>query len=691
MAFGFLAVSSPAADSTPPAGAPGAKPGERYPLENYLTRIAEQQWRERAAQLARIKTPADVNARAKFIRTEFVKAIGGLPDQRGPLNARITGTLERKGYRVEKLIFESLPGCHVTANLYIPTTGPGPFPAILGAAGHSMVEGKAAPLYQKGFIALAMRGYIVLAYDPPAQGERYEHRDPKTGEMRSLGHISPGLQCLLTGGTVARYFLWDGMRALDYLLTRPDVDPKRLGAAGNSGGGTQSAFLAVVEPRLGAVAPSCYWTSWEALWNSQGPQDSEQVLPNFIKNGLDFSDLAIAFSPKPVIMLTATRDSFPIAGARAMYAEAKPFFALLGAGKQLGFFEYDDGHGWSQPRREATCAWFDQWFHGKTGPAPEPDIQPETLPALQCTETGQVVTSLSSKTSQALNLEVAEGIWPRRSLAQKLRPAEARKIVAARLAVPVSRAKSTAAVASRKVGPEYVVETVMLTPEPGIELKAEVILPAGPGTRRPAVIVVRDGVAPVDPESDQEVAGWRKAGQVVVVAHLRGLTPILPKAKSYYTVEYRTAMRAILIGKTMTGMRVQDLLAIFDYAAARPEVSPERISIIGRGNMGVVAQYAGALEPRIARVVAAGSVLSYMDIVRTPEYSERLADIIVPGALLDFDLPDLAAVAGDGKLVLVNPNAASGQPVSETAAKAAYGDRTRVMFTTATITPGLVN
>jgi cephalosporin-C deacetylase-like acetyl esterase len=687
----MLALPLGAASAKPAPAAPDVKPAEHYPLEKYLTQIAEQQWRERAAQLAKITTAADVTARAKFIRAEFLKGIGGLPEQRGPLNARITGTLERKGYRVEKLIFESLPGCHVTANLYIPTTGRGPFPAILGTAGHSMVEGKAAPLYQKGFIALAMRGYIVLAYDPPAQGERYEHVDPKTGAMRSLGHISPGLQCLLTGGTIARYFLWDGMRALDYLLTRSDVDPKRLGAAGNSGGGTQSAFLAVVEPRLSAVAPSCYWTSWEALWKSQGPQDSEQVLPNYIKSGLDFSDLAVAFSPKPVIMLTATKDSFPIAGARAMYAEAKPFFQLLGAGDQLGFFEYNDGHGWSQPRREATSAWFDRWFYGKTGPAPEPDIQPETLAALQCTETGQVVTSLRSKTSQMLNQEVAEAMLPRRSLGQRIRATEARQIIAARLAVPVARSKATATVVSRKTGPEFVVETVALAPEPGIEVKAEVILPTGAGARRPAVIVVRDGVAPVDPESDQEVAIWRKAGQVVVVAHVRGLTPFLPKGKTYYTVEYRTAMRAILVGKTMAGMRVQDLLAIFDHVAARPEVIPDRVTLIGHGNMGIIAQYAGALEPRIARVVAAGTLLSYMDFVRAPEYSERLADIIVPGALLDFDLPDLAAVAGDGKLVLVNPNAASGQPASDAAAKAAYGGKTRVLFTTATITPGLVN
>ena len=165
--------------------ATGAKapvpPAEGYPLENYFGALVQQQWRDRANQLARVTTADDVRQRIAFIRAEFLRAIGGLPATKTPLNARVTGTLERKGYRVEKVIYESLPGCFVTANLYVPTTGPGPFPAVLGTAGHAMPEGKASPVYQSAFIALALRGYVVLAFDPPAQGERWELKDPATG------------------------------------------------------------------------------------------------------------------------------------------------------------------------------------------------------------------------------------------------------------------------------------------------------------------------------------------------------------------------------------------------------------------------------------------------------------------------------------------------------------------------------
>ena len=689
LAVAMFAAGLRAADAASAAIPPGGIKSERYPLEDYLTGIAEQQWRNRAEQIAKIKTAADVEGRIKFIRAEFLKAIGGLPGQRAPLNARITGTLERKGYRIEKLIYESLPGCFVTANLYVPTTGPGPFPAVLGAAGHSFPEGKATAVYQAGFIALASRGYVVLAYDPPGQGERVELNNPGVRGAGWVDHISPGLQCLLTGGTSARYFMWDGIRGLDYLLTRPEVDPRRIAAAGNSGGGTQSAFLAVCEPRLAAVAPSCYWTSWEALWRSIGPQDSEQVLTNSIKTGLDFSDLVVAFAPKPILMLTATRDMFPIAGARTMHAEARSLFARLGAGEQCGYFEFDDVHAWSKPRREATVAWFDRWLGERTGPAPEPDIPPEAVAALRCTETGNV-TSLNSKTTQKLNEELADTLYPRRTLPTIRSAAKAREVIAARLAIPVTRTKGAAKIVERTMRPGLSLETVTLVPEPGIELKLQLAIPAGPATHRPAVVVCRDDGLSADFARDAELAGWTKAGHVVVVAQLRGiLTP--PEKKTFYTTVFKTAMRAVLVGKTMAGMRVQDLLAVYDYTAARSEVASARIAVVGQGTMGVIALYAAALEPGIERVVASRSLISYMDLVRGRVCPELLSDVVVPGALLDFDLPDLAAGTGGNRVVLVNPTGVDGQAVSEQWAQSTYGKNARVVLTASTITPELVN
>ncbi|MCX6637095.1 MAG: acetylxylan esterase, partial [Acidobacteria bacterium] len=313
-------------------------------VDRRLTGVAMKMLEERARTVASIRTPAEVTRRQEHIRERMLAALGGFPE-RTPLNARTSGVLERDGYRVEKLIFESLPNFPVTANVFVPKAGTPPYPAVLGVAGHSN-NGKASELYQRVWISLARRGILVIAWDPPGQGERSEYLDPATGKSHvAVGtpqHIMAGIQCLLTGTNFARYEIWDGIRAFDYLLTRPDVDPARIGVAGNSGGGTQSAYLAVFEPRLAAAAPSCYITSWAKLWTEPGPQDAEQVFAGFLKDGLDFGDFLIAFAPKPLQMATAIHDFFPIDGARATFAEARRIYELADAPGRVGYFEYDD-------------------------------------------------------------------------------------------------------------------------------------------------------------------------------------------------------------------------------------------------------------------------------------------------------------------------------------------------------------
>ena len=402
-------------------------------------------------------------------------------------------------------------------------------------------------------------------------------------------------------------------------------------------------------------------------------------MPNFIQNGLGFSDLAIAFAPKPILMLTATRDFFPVMGARDSHEQAKPAFALLGAAEKLGYFEYDDAHGWSQPRREATCQWFDRWFFGRNDPVTEPaDIKPEEAATLQCTTTGDVVTALQSKTVQMLNQDLAERLLAKRTIKQAANAAHAREIVAARLGMKLQRSALTATVIQRGTLSGYQQEKIALVPEAGIRLDVDIIHPTRPDTSKSTVILLRESAGTDQPTLDQEAATWVEAGHVVAITALRGTLVLPEKADGFWQERYRTAMRAILIGKTMPGMRVQDLLAIYDYVSSRPELG-EHVIVVGRRNLGVVALYAAALEPKISRVVLDQTLLSYMEIVRAKQYPETVSDLIVPGALLDFDLPDLADLAGAGRVVLANPLSAAGTPVSLAAATAAFGKNARVV------------
>src|SRR5215831_2290764 len=393
-------------------------------FSQYLTNIAKQQWESRALAVAKIRTPGQVRERQAYIHKRLLDEIGGFPEKT-PLNARITGTLDRGDYKVEKLIYQSQPHYYVTASVFVPTRGKPPYAAVLGTAGHSL-DGKSYALYQSVWIALAKRGILVLAYDPPGQGERLEYLDHATGKSKLSGggtgeHSMAGMQCLLTGTNVARYFIWDGIRGFDYLLTRRDVDPKRIGVTGNSGGGTQSSYLAAFEPRLAAAAPSCYLTSWEKLWYGPGPQDAEQVFVNFLKDGLDFPDFLIAFAPKPIQMATATRDFFPIDGAKATFAEAHRIFEVMGVADQAGFFEFDDTHGWSKPRREATYRWFGRWFNGSDDNGTEPELKPDLASDLRSSETGQVSTTFNdAETVQSINARLAERLSAHRTAGKNI-------------------------------------------------------------------------------------------------------------------------------------------------------------------------------------------------------------------------------------------------------------------------------
>lgn len=374
------------------------------------------------------------------LQERIVALMGGLPNERTPLNARVTGGFSRQGYRVEHVVFESLPGFRVTANLYIPSEGSGPFPAVLGAAGHSDI-GKANGTYQAVWISLARRGYVVLAYDPPGQGERLEFFDKATGKSR-LGagvreHIQAGMQCLLTGHSIARYFVWDGIRAFDYLLTRKEVDPKRIAAAGNSGGGTQAALLAAAEPRLAAVVSSCYMTSWGMLIEKPGPQDMEQVIPGFLSAGLDFIDFIRALG-KPFLISAATRDFFPIDGARRTYQLAKA------AGLPVEMVEANEEHGWTKPLREGAYRFLDKHLMGVERDAAEGEIALEKETDLRVTPTGQLATSFGSETISSLNAARARELHARRRAAQG---ADLRSLVAKRLRIewkPLGRLPETA-------------------------------------------------------------------------------------------------------------------------------------------------------------------------------------------------------------------------------------------------------
>src|SRR5205085_1374730 len=211
-------------------------------LPAYLKQQAMGLIEKREKQVAQIATLEDLARRKAYLREVMLRDLGGLPE-RTPLNARVTGVLDRGDYRIEKIIFESQPRFYVTANLYVPKTGQPPYPAVLYPLGHEL-GAKSHGTWQQMLGSLAKKGYVALAWDPIGQGERIQIYDEDFEDSKvrasTTEHTVQGIQCLLVGDHVARYTIWDGIRALDYLLSRPEVDARRVGCAGNSGGGTHT-------------------------------------------------------------------------------------------------------------------------------------------------------------------------------------------------------------------------------------------------------------------------------------------------------------------------------------------------------------------------------------------------------------------------------------------------------------------
>ncbi len=265
-----------------PLAAPAQAPFLPTRPTTTIDKLAADLTRHRRDQIAAIYSRSDAIARQLAVRATMLRLLGPLP-QRTPLNPVILGETTLPGLRIQKVLFDSQPGFHVTALLYLPqaTLVDHALPAILITPGHA-ATGKASDFLIAS--AFARNGFAVFSYDLLGQGERIQYPDPRNANASLAGpptgeHSEASLQPILLGESIAKYFLWDAMRALDYLQSRPEIDPTRLGAFGCSGGGAVTALLGADDPRLHAIATACYLTTWDTLLPTLGPQDAEQSTP----------------------------------------------------------------------------------------------------------------------------------------------------------------------------------------------------------------------------------------------------------------------------------------------------------------------------------------------------------------------------------------------------------------------------
>jgi len=554
-----------------------------------LDAIAQRQLRARADVIAGIKDTAAAEARKKAVREKVLSLIGGLPDYRGPLRPRVTKTTPRDGYVIENVMFDSLPDYVVTANLYRPDR-PGRYPAILMSMGH-WDSGKAAG--QLLSVNLARRGFVVLAYDPVGQGERQQAFDPRFGRSLIGGptdqHFSNGAAAILMGQAVSRYFIHDGMRAIDYLVSRPEVDPDRIGATGCSGGGTQTTYISALDPRIKVAAVNCYMNSFQTLFaGSIG--DSEQSVPGFLAAGLDQTDYVELFAPKPWLITSTEDDFFTPPGARQVFEEAERWYELFDVRDRVKWVVGPGGHGTPKVNRDAIYEWMDRWLaKGEARPMTEvTDLLPDQ--ALLVTKNGQV-----------------EG----RELYQVIKE--------------TPQAKGSPQELSKFV-------TDLIAANPPV-LKLSHILAAAPAEkRRPAVVLVQNTL-----DADAQAEALRAAGSVVALMVMSGRGG---DSERPYTGNWMNNTRAWLVGRNLPATHAAEINAIVDELAQRSDVDPARITVRATGLAGIPALLAAAVNPRISSIVLTRTPHSLRAAIDSPIHI-NLHDAVIPGFAVKWDLADL--------------------------------------------------
>ena len=406
-------------------------------IHTYYQHKIEQVLAERSLRLAALRTPEQARRYVAEARRKVTSCFGPFPE-RTPLNARVTGTLALPGIQVEKVVFESRPHFPVTGLLYLPQDLSEPAPAVLGLCGHSP-SGKAAPNYQIFCQALALKGFVVFMIDPIGQGERVQYLEAARGQGVDWcceEHNMLGKQLRLCGDFFGDWRLWDAVRALDYLLGRPEVDPARVGVTGNSGGGTLSTYLNALDDRPTMAAISCFITSYQHNYDNELPADSEQIPPGILARRCDMADFIIARAPRPVLILGQQNDFFDPRGTRKAFEEVQRVYDLLGAGDRARLLIGPESHGYGVDNRQAMYGCFTEWAAVDVDGTEPAAVDPLSDDQLWCTEEGQVGRLPGTRRVYTFIQERAQALRTARGTAS---PAAFIPWLADRLAIPADR------------------------------------------------------------------------------------------------------------------------------------------------------------------------------------------------------------------------------------------------------------
>ncbi len=617
------------------------------------------------------KTLAEWQKRRKELRAQIAAALGrGLERDPCDLSPRLLREHRRSGYRIQCVVFQARPGIWVTANLYIPDVAEqGPVPAVLNVHGHWR-EGKIARTPHIRAVGLVRQGYLVLAVDAFGAGERAP--DPLRPEYHGALR---GAACWTAGYPLLALQAYDNMRAVDYLLTRDEVDPARIAVTGASGGGNQTMYVGALDERIKVVVPVCSVGNYQAYLGVACCVG--EVLPGaltFCEEG----DILGLVAPRPLLVMNASRDSvqFSIIEAAKSIAWARQIYRLYGAEDRLAHATFDAPHGYNKAMREQLYGWLNRWLKDapSADPVPEPELKPEPQEVLRCFPDGKRFDNFLTQP------EFVASCW-RRALDRLPRPThreawESQRLLLEHRLETILGGKPTvtptAELAQQTIAdlPENTLgQQLMVTVEPGIEIPVTVVSPRT-GTMDKPLIIVADPEGHVLAPNHPFVRELVRLGTHVALVELRATgSSAVARDRIADAIDHNSCEWGVWIGDPLAGQWARDLIATIEVTSNRFGVDPTRISLAAWGGAGIAAVIAAIFDDRVNAVAAVRPLASFTSAA-LPAGHRMVYHI--PHLVTVGDLPYLYAMVAPRRLVLAEPIDLTGHPLNSQEAAHAF-------------------
>lgn len=619
-------------------------------MKSYLTKIVDRQFAIRDSLLSTLKSARDWDRQSLTIRDSMISWTGSFPD-RTPLNARITGRIEREDYIIEKILFESRPNYYVSGNLYLPKNVSFPVPAHFNVIGHA-ATGKADERYQRMSIAQAKNGFVVFTIDQLGQGERQVAKYTSWASAPGNAHKILGIQAFISGTHIFNFMVWDAIRAIDYMVSRPEIDSDKICMTGSSGGGMMTTYILPFDNRVTVSVPTCNPNTWSYRVHANLGTDHEQVFFGAFESNIDpRGDPLFIQVPKPLLLNTTTDDQLnPPRGVWDLSTWLFKSYSVHGVPEKFDVTMVKAPHAYNKEQREITYSWMMRWTGKDAANFWEEDFPIEKEGDLWAAPSGSVFNVPDSKQTHMLVLDylnVHKAIWRKVKTeeAVKKHKVKMKGLITQLLNDNFSDRNFNCNFKEKRRVEDITIQPFILNPEPDILLPGVLLKPESNISISNVILYINENGKNEILKDLDLVKSILNKGNSICAIDLRGMGETSPDMADKFW--------DFLSGKPIFGQRVRDVLTVLQWLK-ESEIKAQNIKYWGTGMCALYGAFAGVLSENISGFFLEEPLISFESVIKVdiPEYNK---EILLPGVLDKFDMAQVYQSLCPNPVLIMNP------------------------------------